>query len=114
MDKQLQALHGHLEAAVQRTDANGIEFWFARDLQPLLGYTRWENFQAAIKRAMESREASGYAASGHFRGVTKMVQHVLAWRVSKHRANRGDAPSNLKHVGGCDLVILIAADNGGV
>ena len=73
MDKQLQALQNNLEAAVQRTDADGIEFWFARDLQAHLGYARWENFQTAIRRAMESCEASGHAASDHFRGVTKMI-----------------------------------------
>jgi len=74
MDKQLQALQQNLEAAVQRTDAEGIEFWFARDLQTPLGYARWENFQTAIQRAMESCEASDHKASDHFRGVTKMVE----------------------------------------
>ena len=73
MDKQLQALQHNLEAAVQRADAEGIEFWFARDLQTPLGYARWENFQTAVQRAMESCEASGHAVSDHFRGVTKMV-----------------------------------------
>jgi len=73
MDKQLQMLQHNLETVVQRTDADGIEFWFARDLQPLLGYARWENFQTAINRAIESCEATGNAASDHFRGVTKMV-----------------------------------------
>ncbi|WP_148863971.1 DNA damage-inducible protein D [Marinobacter fonticola] len=73
MDKQLQTLRDHLESAAQRADAQGIEFWFARDLQELLGYARWENFQTAIQRAVESCEASGHPASDHFRGVTKMV-----------------------------------------
>lgn len=73
MDKQLQALQHNLEAAAQRADAEGIEFWFARDLQAPLGYARWENFQTAIQRAMESCETSGHATSDHFRGVTKMV-----------------------------------------
>ena len=75
MDKQLQALQQNLEAAAQRADAEGIEFWFARDLQADLGYARWENFQTAIQRAMESCEASGHAASDHFRGVTKLIVH---------------------------------------
>ena len=75
MDKQLQALQHNLEAAAQRADAEGIEFWFARDLQADLGYARWENFQTAIQRAMESCQASGHAASDHFRGVTKLIVH---------------------------------------
>ncbi len=73
MDKQLQALQQNLEAAAQRADAEGIEFWFARDLQADLGYARWENFQTAINRAMESCAASDHAVSDHFRGITKMV-----------------------------------------
>lgn len=75
MDKQFQALQLNLEAAVQRADAEGIEFWFARDLQAPLGYVRWENFQAALQRAMESCEASGHAISDHFRGITKLIVH---------------------------------------
>lgn len=74
MDKQLQALQNSLEGAAQRTGEQGIEFWFASDLQAPLGYARWENFQTAINRAIESCEASGREASDHFRGVTKMIE----------------------------------------
>jgi DNA-damage-inducible protein D len=73
MDEQLKALQTCLEAGAQRADAEGIEFWFARDLQAPLGYARWENFQTAIQRAMQSCEASGHGVSDHFRGVTKMI-----------------------------------------
>jgi DNA-damage-inducible protein D len=73
MDEQLTALQTSLEAGAQRADAEGIEFWFARDLQGPLGYARWENFQTAIQRAMQSCEASGHGVSDHFRGVTKMI-----------------------------------------
>ena len=74
MDEQLKTLQISLEAGAQRADAEGIEFWFARDLQAPLGYARWENFQTAIQRAMQSCEASGHAVTDHFRGVTKMVE----------------------------------------
>ena len=53
-------------------DAN-IEFWYARDLMPLLGYERWENFDKAISRAIESCDTSGVPVSNHFREVTKMI-----------------------------------------
>lgn len=74
MDKELLALQSNLEASAQRADTEGIEFWFARDLQMPLGYARWENFQTAIQRAVQSCEASGHEASDHFRGITKMVE----------------------------------------
>ena len=54
-------------------EENTIEYWHARDLMPLLGYTRWENFNNAIQRAMESCETSGINVSDHFRDVTKMI-----------------------------------------
>lgn len=54
-------------------EETSIEYWRARDLMPLLGYTRWENFNNAIQRAMESCETSGICVSDHFRDVTKMV-----------------------------------------
>lgn len=50
-----------------------VEIWFARDLQTVLGYTRWENFQTAIKRAVESCNSQGINIDDHFREVTKMV-----------------------------------------
>jgi len=43
-----------LDSLVQNVQEEKIEFWFARDLQELLGYTKWENFITAIHRAIES------------------------------------------------------------
>ncbi|WGE31674.1 DNA damage-inducible protein D [Actinobacillus genomosp. 2] len=74
MDQQLQTLKLSLEALVQRIDQDNIEYWFARDLQPYLGYSRWENFKLTILRAMEACETSGFPVSDHFRGITKMVK----------------------------------------
>lgn len=51
-----------------------VEYWLARDLQPELGYRTWENFETAIKRAMDSVAATGFEIADHFREVTKMVQ----------------------------------------
>ena len=50
-----------------------IEVWFARDLQELLGYARWENFTVAIGRAVESCKSQGANIDDHFREVTKMI-----------------------------------------
>ncbi len=53
---------------------NGIEFWYARDLYPLLGYSRWENFLTAIERAKEACENGGGDVNSHFRDVTKKAK----------------------------------------
>lgn len=60
------------EVHAQRT-AGGIEFWLARDLQHLLGYTKWDNFLNAISKAKTACEVSGHALEDHFADVGKMV-----------------------------------------
>jgi len=57
-----------------KDDANNtIEVWYARELQQVLGYTRWENFVVAISRAIESCKTLKVSVDNHFREVTKMV-----------------------------------------
>ena len=51
-----------------------VEVWFARDLQQVLGYARWENFLTAINRAVESCNSQNINVDDHFREVTKMVK----------------------------------------
>ena len=51
-----------------------VEVWFARELQSVLGYARWENFLVALKRAVESCKTQGADVDDHFREVTKMVE----------------------------------------
>lgn len=75
MDKGLiQKLQQQFDDLGQKTPNDGVEFWFARDLMVPLGYARWENFQTAIRRAIESCETTGYDPNDHFRGVTKMIE----------------------------------------
>jgi DNA-damage-inducible protein D len=52
---------------------DGIEFWLARDLQHLLGYGKWDNFQNVISKAKTACEISGQDISDHFADVGKMV-----------------------------------------
>ncbi|MDR2804407.1 MAG: DNA damage-inducible protein D [Dysgonamonadaceae bacterium] len=50
-----------------------VEIWFARELQGLLGYARWENFLVAVQRAVDSCKSQNINVDDHFREVTKMV-----------------------------------------
>lgn len=59
---------------IQRDAENQIEFWYARDLMPLLGYERWENFDKVILRAIDSCYTASIPIVNHFREVTKMVR----------------------------------------
>lgn len=68
----VQALTDTFEAHAQQTEG-GIEFWLARDLQYLLGYTKWDNFLNVISKAKTACEVSGHGVSDHFADVGKMV-----------------------------------------
>ena len=58
---------------IKQIDDNGVEFWYARDLQVVLEYVQWRNFHTALKRAVIACEQSGNSVSDHFAEVSKMV-----------------------------------------
>jgi len=73
MEKQIiTRLTKNFEECAYEND--GIEFWFARDLQILLGYVEWRKFQGVIEKAKESCNNSGNNITDHFVGADKMVK----------------------------------------
>jgi len=68
----VQSLTSNFEACAQRAD-NGVEFWLARDLQHLLGYSEWRNFLAVVNKGKTACEVSGLTVADHFVDVNKMV-----------------------------------------
>ena len=74
MDKmQIVKIKENFDGTIHNVPNSDVEFWYARELMPLLGYERWENFEKAIKRSMDSCETAGITVSDHFREVTKMI-----------------------------------------
>lgn len=71
-NETIEALITAFEEAAQ-SDDQGNEFWYARDLQILLGYAKWDNFLSVVDRAREACITSGNATSDHFAGVGKMI-----------------------------------------
>jgi DNA-damage-inducible protein D len=55
-------------------EQDGVEYWLARELQILLGYSDWRNFINAVEKAKESCKTIGEAVLDHFVDVTKMVK----------------------------------------
>jgi DNA-damage-inducible protein D len=57
----------------KHTSPEGVEFWLAREVCPILGYTEWRNFEDVMDRASDSLKTNGVDPSHHFVGTTKMV-----------------------------------------
>lgn len=68
----IQTLTSTFESHAQQTDG-GIEFWLARDIQLLLGYSKWDNFLNVISKAKTACEVSGHQVSDHFADVGKTI-----------------------------------------
>lgn len=68
----IQKLHKSFDDYAQKTE-HGLEFWFARDLQILLGYDEWRNFFKVIEKAKIACEKTKVKVHDHFVDVNKMV-----------------------------------------
>ena len=72
--KRVGQIKEQFDLVIHSDETAKVEFWYARELMPLLGYERWENFDKVISRAMDSCETSGIEVADHFREVTKMIE----------------------------------------
>jgi DNA-damage-inducible protein D len=70
--EDIKNLFNQFEAAA--SELEGIECWSARELQTLLGYSKWENFEKVIQKAKEACENAGEKIDNHFPDVRKMVE----------------------------------------
>ncbi|VFU10485.1 DNA damage-inducible protein D [Methylocella tundrae] len=69
----VQQLTETFEGHAQQTES-GVEYWLARDLQFLLGYSKWDNFQNVVTKAKTACDVSGHDVRDHFADVGKMVE----------------------------------------
>ncbi|MDR1737619.1 MAG: hypothetical protein LBR66_02195 [Candidatus Symbiothrix sp.] len=98
--EEIKALFAQFEGA--STEVEGVQCWSARELQHLLGYAQWRNFENAIEKAKESCKNAGQCISDHFADVSKMVQigssaekqidDVLLTRSNANSVHRKNAP----------------------
>ena len=61
---------------IKHIDKNGIEFWYARELMPILQYSNWQNFERIIDKAKISCENSGISVFEHFIDVNKLSKRA--------------------------------------
>ena len=70
--EEIQQLFVQFEAAA--SELEGVECWSARELQFLLGYSKWENFEKVIQKAKDACKNAGEIVENHFPDVRKMVE----------------------------------------
>ena len=68
----INTLTSNFESFANKTK-EGVEFWFARDLQKLLGYSNWQNFSYIIEKAKISCATAKQNSQDHFTDISKMV-----------------------------------------
>lgn len=69
----INSLTNNFESFSNKTEG-GVSFWFARDLQQLLGYSKWDNFKNVIFKAKTACEVSAQDISNHFADVGKTIK----------------------------------------
>ncbi len=70
--EEIKSLFFQFEAAA--SDLEGVECWSARELQTLLGYSKWENFEKVIKKAKDACNNAAELIENHFPDIRKMVE----------------------------------------
>ena len=74
INKQVPTIAGQSFEDLKKTNDYEAEYWSARDLQSLLGYSQWRRFEDAINRAITSCGQSENEPDDHFAGAGKMVE----------------------------------------
>ena len=74
---------------LKQINEHGAEYWSARALQPMLGYSQWRRFEQAIERAITSCKESGNYTEHHFAGAGKMIE--LGTRESAAQCEKNSA-----------------------
>jgi DNA-damage-inducible protein D len=61
---------------IKHIDENGVEFWYAREIMPILEYSKWQNFEKIIEKAKISCKNSDISVFEHFTDVSKMSKRA--------------------------------------
>ena len=99
---ELENINETVFESIKRFDENGNEHWYARELQKVLEYNKWENFEKVIEKAKLSCLNSNYGLQDHFPDVRKMVdigsntlRNIVDYKLSRYAcyliAQNGDS-----------------------
>ena len=99
---ELENINEAVFESIKHFDKNGNEYWYARELQKVLEYNKWENFEKVIEKAKLSCLNSNYGLQNHFPDVRKMVdigsntlRNIVDYKLSRYAcyliAQNGDS-----------------------
>ena len=99
---ELENINETVFESIKHFDENGNEYWYARELQKVLEYNKWENFEKVIEKEKLSCLNSNYRLQDHFLDVRKMVdigsntlRNIVDYKLSRYAcyliAQNGDS-----------------------
>ena len=99
---ELENINETIFESIKHVDDDGNEYWYARELQKILQYNKWENLEKVIVKAIIACKTSNYSVSEHFPDVRKMInlgnggqREVLDYKLSRYAcyliAQNGDS-----------------------
>jgi DNA-damage-inducible protein D len=105
LNNEVEALNINFEN-IKKVDKDGIEYWEARKLLPLLDYPNWQKAEEVIARAAKACMNSGQNVDNHFNRLVKMVKigsnavrEVVDWKLDRYAcyliAQNGDSKKNV-------------------
>lgn len=74
MNDKLSTHHQTTFEQIKQQDADGNEYWSARELVPLLEYVQWRNFMQVVDKARTACQQAGKSVADHFADISKMVE----------------------------------------
>jgi DNA-damage-inducible protein D len=76
--------------SIKKIDENGVEYWTARELYPILGYAKWQFFKDVIKKAKQACVNSRQFPQDHFTDISKMthIGHRIERRLDDYKLSR--------------------------
>lgn len=71
---------------IKHIDENGVEFWYARELQIVLDYKEWRKFEGVIEKARLACQNSDINVFEHFVGTDKLLKHISQFKLENKKS----------------------------